>query len=134
MHYGVNTQAGMYNISFPAFLAQLWKLNSDNQLVNKIRKWKYHTKSWNIPAECEVGILGNQDSGFVLGLSTTNEHKIILTEKSECSGQTWLRSSTDVNGWFRLTNCKTGRFLAAPKTTLVTNTGDYIHISCYTFV
>ena len=109
-------------------------MNSDNQLINKIRKWKYHTKSWNVPAEGEVGILGNQDSGFVLGLSTTNEHKIILTEKSECSGQTWLRSSTDVNGWFRLTNCKTGRFLAAPKTTLVTNTGDYIYISCYTVV
>ena len=132
MHYLVNTYAGI-KFHCLLFLAQLWKLNSDNQLINKIRKWKYHTKSWNVPAEGEVGNLGNQDSGFVLGLSTTNEHKIILTEKSECSGQTWLRSSTDVNGWFRLTNCKTGRFLAAPKTTLVTNTGDYIYQIC-TFV
>ena len=39
------------------YLAQLWKINENGYLVNKIRNWKHELKNCSIPSEGEMGYI-----------------------------------------------------------------------------
>ena len=87
------------------------------KLVNKNGDWIYHDNAWTITAEGSVGNIEDQSSGKVLGLLNDGKEMgtlVILESKkrSLCSeGQKWLRDMNDEDGWFRLKNPLSGKFL-----------------------
>ena len=42
----------MMLLLFNLFLANRWKLTTENELINKLGDWKYQEFQWSIPPEC----------------------------------------------------------------------------------
>ena len=55
---------------FLFFLAKLWKLTSDNKLINQNGDWKYMNHTWSLPESSYLTLPGHQ--GYVEVFGTNN--------------------------------------------------------------
>ena len=103
---------------------QLWRYDSSSMnLINKVPKFQNKKKTWILPPEERVGSI--ESSGEVLGLrqrKDCNYGKVVkLQPRGESfkgcdpssDSEMWLRGKPDEQGYFTLTNEKTGELLTA---------------------
>ena len=114
-------------------LANRWKLNTDNKLINKLGDWKYQEFQWSIPPECYLtkpgGLVGyievinsmfdsNFESSEKNVLSCFGNFDVILDTKEGIhmrdelwTNQKWKCGMPDEDGWFLIQHPGTGKFL-----------------------
>ena len=102
------------------FSDQLWKLTNDSKLENKGGIWQFSNAQWTLPPQGTEGVIETKNSSKVLGIDnlTPKSGSVVLlesfdTKKSDV--QKWFVEQSDEQGWFTITNLKTGLILTAQK-------------------
>ena len=102
------------------FSDQLWKLTIDSTLENKGGIWQFSNAQWTLPPQGTEGVIETKNSSKVLGIDnlTPKSGSVVLlesfdTKKSDV--QKWFVEQSDEQGWFTITNPKSGLMLTAQK-------------------
>ena len=99
------------------FTAQLWKfISKTNCLENKRGSWMYQNRGWIVLCQEEEGYL-ESSTGQVLGvLDNKKEHGTVVNLETKCesySGQKWIKSEENSDGYFTLKNVNSNKYLTA---------------------
>ena len=102
------------------FSDQLWNLTNDSKLENKGGIWQFSNAQWTLPPQGTEGVIETKNSSKVLGIDnlTPKSGSVVLlesfdTKKSDV--QKWFVEQSDEQGWFTITNPKSGLILTAQK-------------------
>ena len=98
----------------------MWNLTNDSKLKNKGGIWQFSNTQWTLPLQGAEGVIETKDSSKVLGIDklTPKSGSVVLlesfdTKKSDV--QKWFVEQSDEQGWFTITNLKSGLMLTAQK-------------------
>ena len=103
----------------------MWNLTEQSELQNKGGIWQFSNAQWALPiggAEGVIEIKNSSEGGIetnkptVLGIQEPGSDvhlELFDTKKSDL--QKWLIGDSDEQGWFTITNPKTGLMLTAQK-------------------
>ena len=106
----------IHTVKLYFFTAQWTQDETDKKLTNRNFNFEHKDIAWNIPASGATGYIEDTATGNVLGRHNAwNNDTIVLEAKSvpESDEQKWVRSISDSNGWFTLTNKASGKVLAS---------------------
>ena len=102
------------------FSDQLWKLTNDSKLKNKGGIWQLSDTQLTLPLQGSEGVIETKNSSEVLGIEnlTPKSGSVVHLEsldERKSDGQKWLIDQSDEQGWFTITNPKSGLLLTAQK-------------------
>ena len=102
------------------FSDQLWKFTNESKLENKGGIWQLNDTQWTLPPQGAEGVIETKNSSKVLGIDNLTPESgsdVLLesldTKKSDV--QKWILEQSDEQGWFTITNPKSGLILTAQK-------------------
>ena len=98
----------------------MWNLTTDSKLKNKGGIWQFSNTQWTLPLQGAEGVIETKDSSKVLGIdkSTPESGSVVLLETLDTKKshvQKWFVEKSDEQGWFTITNLKSGLMLTAQK-------------------
>ena len=113
-------------------LDQLWRLTTDNKLVNKSGDWSFSHKKWRIPKAGEhvnAGFVKDLETGLVLGIfgnNTDDKSQVMLQDVKDQTTftQKWIRSKPNEDGWFTLQNSGSRDYLAVMSNDELSTSGN----------
>ena len=102
------------------FSDQLWSLTNDFKLKNKGGIWQFSNTQCTLPPQGAEGVIETRHSSKVLGINNLppKPGSVVLLEPlntNKSDVQKWLVEQSDEQGWFTITNPKTGLILTAQK-------------------
>jgi len=91
------------------FTAQLWKMKEDGTLLNKLRRWRYHSRNTTIPKVGTTGMIKVHYKGEDKILTFHNLTRAVQLVKNVSSLESyyswrWKVEAADNGGWSRITN------------------------------
>ena len=104
----------LFNQLIVILLAQLWKINENGKLENKLRKWLYNDKITTIPELGEEGKIEIKDINKVFAVANQS-HEVEFKPSSQLIGKKhmWKVSRPNIEGWSKIVNIDTDLFLTA---------------------
>ena len=105
----------------------MWNLTEQSELKNKGGIWQFSSAQWALPMEGAEGVVEIKNSfegeietnkPIVLGIENLTPESgcdvvLELFDTTKSDVQKWLIGDSDEQGWFTITNPKTGVMLSA---------------------
>ena len=118
----------------------MWNLTNDSKLENKGGIWQFSNAQWTLPPQGTEGIIETKNSSKVLSIDnlTPKSGSVVLLESlatNKSDVQKWFVEQSDEQGWFTITNLKSGLMLTAQKSDKPAKVKGRLakYLKCYSF-